>query len=167
MGEVHISVNVLIVRGERCISNFVIVIYFQYFYIFGFWKVSLNICRSKTVQEYVYKMFLCSDSLFSFLHAEVIFSENYMNICKLSQNKDVQNKVLNVYCTLYSICLTRRVNVFILQVGFGVKMWMFTVGLCRKRWLMSLCAPRAVESDNTPIGSTCKPKIFRFLRTFI
>lgn len=35
-----------------------------------------------------------------------------MNICKLRQNKDVQNKVLNVYCTLYSICLIRRVNVF-------------------------------------------------------
>lgn len=33
--------------------------------------------------------------------------------------KDVQNKVLNVYCTLYSICLIRRVNVFILQGGPG------------------------------------------------
>lgn len=58
---------------------------------------------------------------FSFLHAEVIFSnkKNNMNICKLRQNKDVQNKVLNVYCTVYSICLTRRVNVSILRGGFG------------------------------------------------
>lgn len=46
-----------------------------------------HICMSKTwrVQEYVYKKFICSDSLFSFLHAEVIFSENNMNICKLRQ----------------------------------------------------------------------------------
>lgn len=29
-------------KGERCISNFVIVIYFQYFYIFGFCKMSLT-----------------------------------------------------------------------------------------------------------------------------
>lgn len=58
---------------------------------------------------------------FSFLHAEVIFSNKKinMNICKVRQNKDVQNKVLNVYCTVYRICLTRRVNVSILRGGVG------------------------------------------------
>lgn len=49
-----------------------------------------RVCMSQTrrVQEYVYikrKKFICSDSLFSFLHAEVIFSENNMNICKPRQ----------------------------------------------------------------------------------
>lgn len=38
-----------------------------------------------------------------------------------SKIKMYRIKVLNVYCTLCSICLTRRVNVFILQVGFEVE----------------------------------------------
>lgn len=42
---------------------------------------------------------------FSFICAKFIFSENKTNICKLRENKDVQNKVLNVYCTLYNLCL--------------------------------------------------------------
>lgn len=73
---------------------------------------------------------------------------------------------MNVYCTLYSICLIRRVNVFTLQVGFGVfKKWMFTVGLCRKRWLISLfLCSRGSLTTLLPvlIGSTFKPKISTF-----
>lgn len=59
-------------------------------------------------------------SLVSYM-LRLFFQENNVNICKLRQNKDVQNKVLNVYCTVYSICLIRRVNVSILQVGFRVR----------------------------------------------
>lgn len=48
---------------------------FFFFYI-SFWKWSLkHLYKTCRVQEYVYKKFLCWDSLFSFLHAEVIFSE--------------------------------------------------------------------------------------------
>ena len=65
---------------------------------------SPGICVCVYIYMYKKKKFLCSDSLFSFLHAEVIFSENNMNIyANPDKNKDVQNKVLNVYCTLYSI----------------------------------------------------------------
>lgn len=110
---------------------------FLYFCLFVcFCSRSLAICIERDVTspgiciylyKYIYikkkkKKFLCSDffSLVSYM-LRLFFQtkENNMNICKLRQNKDVQNKVLNVYCTLYSICPTRRVNVSILRGGFG------------------------------------------------
>lgn len=85
--EVHISVNVMIVRGKMHFYFFLFCNLFPIFLYFCFCKRITCICMSKTwqVQEYVNTKFLCSDSLFSFLHAEVIFSENNVNICKLRQ----------------------------------------------------------------------------------
>lgn len=72
---------------------------------------------SKTlqVQEYVYKkssyvQILC---LVSYM-LRLFFQKIPWIYANWDKNKDVQNKELNVYCTLYSICLLRRVNVFIL-----------------------------------------------------
>lgn len=84
-------------------------------------------------------------SLVSYM-LRLFFQENNMNICKLRQNKDVQNKVLNVYCTVYSICLIRRVNVSILRVGFGVRDVNVYSGVVQEKKVADhlLCAPRAV-----------------------
>lgn len=79
------------------------------------------------------------------------------------KNKDVQNKVLNVYCILYSICLIRRVNVFILQVGFGVEDVNVYSGLCQSRWLISLyLCSQGSWTTLPPIDSTFKPKTSTF-----
>lgn len=124
------------------------------------------ICMSKTwqVQEYVYKKFLCSDSLFSFLHAEVIFSENNMNIyANRDKNKDVQIK--SIECVLYLVQhLSNKtgkcISFFKLDLEF--KMWMFTVGLCRKRWLIFLSVLPEQSDNTTPIGSIFKTKNLHF-----
>lgn len=81
-GEVHFSVNVTICEGKMHLqflfcNLFPIFLFFSLVFFGFFLQIVTYICISKKlqVQEYVYRKFLCSDSLFSFLHAEVIFSE--------------------------------------------------------------------------------------------
>lgn len=71
------------------------------------------------------------------------------------KSKDVQNITLNVYCTVYSICLTRRVNVSILQVWSRIQeVNVYSGFVLEKMADFSLWAPG--QSD---IGSMSKPKI--------
>lgn len=146
----------MIVR-ESYISN--LVIYLQYFYIFVF--ANDRKCKQMNMYIYILKK-KCSDSFFSFLCAEVIFPEKkkpwiYANRDK---SKDVQNITLNVYCTVYSICLTRRVNVSILQVWSRIQeVNVYSGFVLEKMADYSLWAPG--QSD---IDSMSKPKISPYLK---
>lgn len=110
---------------DAFISFFCFVIYFYIFLVFSA-KMITDICTSKDMTSpgnmYIYKVltfrFIC---LVSYM-PRLFFQKITWIYANRDKNKDVQNKVLNVYCTLYlfGICLIRRVNVFILQVGFEV-----------------------------------------------
>lgn len=88
-------------EGKRYISNFVIVIYFQYFYIFGFCKVSLTfvwVRQSRNMYikcSYVQILCLVSYMLRLFFQKITWIYANWV------KNKDVQNK--NIECVLYLV----------------------------------------------------------------
>lgn len=48
-----------------------------------------------------------------------------------------------------------------------LKMWMFTVGLCRKRWLITSSVLPGQSGNTTPTGSTLKPKISTYQTLFL
>lgn len=138
--------------------SFFFCFYFKYFW-FRFCKCSLvfvwvrhatpGTCVCACV--YVNKSYVQILCLVSYM-LKLFFSEVtwiYAN----RQNKDVQNKVLNVYCTLYSICLKRRVNVFFFGLDLEWKKQMFTVRSFRKRWPISLSVLPAQPHSITPTGS--------------
>lgn len=114
--HVHASFISLFLQGNgwgRCTSLemlgreffiFSFVIYFQYFFD------CLRLYKMWWVQECVWSSYveiLC----LVFYMLKLFFQKITWRYAIWDINKDVQNKVLNVYCTLYSVCLIRRVNV--------------------------------------------------------
>lgn len=92
------------------LKHFTIVLYLIFhnhtFFSFIFKEIGGDTNARNNIFSITYLMLVNIKVLFfSFICAKFIFSENNMNICKLRENKNVQNKVLNVYCTLYNICL--------------------------------------------------------------
>lgn len=91
---------------------------FSIFLYFCFCRWSLAFDKSRNM--YIKSSYVQILSLVSYM-LRLFFQKITWIYANWDKNKDVQNKVLNVYCTVYSICLIRRVNVSIVPVGFRVK----------------------------------------------
>lgn len=141
----------MIVR-ESYISN--LVIYLQYFYIFVF--ANDRKCKQMNMYIYILKKNVQILSLVSYA-LRLFFQRKKKTwiYANRDKSKDVQNITLNVYCTVYSICLTRRVNVSILQVWSRIQeVNVYSGFVLEKMADDSLWAPGQCD-----IGSMSKPKI--------
>lgn len=82
-----------------------------------------------------------------------------------TKSEDVQTPPLNVYCTVYSICLIRRVNVSILPVTSRIPEVNVYSGLVSGKmadWLLSLGSRAALTSAACPNQKKKSPPSFSF-----